>query len=250
MQKRALITGASEGIGYCLSQALAKEGYLITGVARSEDKLKGLVKELGVGHEYLVADLTQRTGQTAVVQRLGAQPFDLLVNNAGIGIAGAFTNNPIEKQMAMLELNCSALVRLSHAFLANAKKGDALINVSSALAFMPAPGMGLYSATKSFVTAFTETLWFEQKKRGVYVMALHPGITTTRFQTNAGGKVEDLPENLSQTPEEVARFAVAQLRARKKPSVVSGPKNLFFSTFVRLLPRKSAVSMMGSQMRE
>ena len=163
MQKHALVTGASEGIGHSIAARLVKEGYLITGVARNEEKLKAMVIEFGNGHSYWVADLSTEAGQNSVVQRMGQQHFDLLVNNAGVGTVGAFTDVAIEKQMAMMNLNCGALVRLSHAYLKNSKVGDALINVSSTLAFMPMPGIGLYSATKSFVTSFTETVWYVQK---------------------------------------------------------------------------------------
>ena len=250
MTKKALVTGASEGIGQSIARKLAREeGYAITAVARNEEKLRAFVAELGTGHDYIVADLSGAAGQAAVTRALEDRNYALLVNNAGVGTQGVFTEVPVERQMAMLRLNVEALTLLSHIFLKKAKRGDALINVSSALAFMPMPGLGLYSATKSFVTALTDTLWFENKERGVYVMGLHPGMTDTGFQVHAGGRKEDLPANMAQTPDQVADFALKQLRERARPAVISGSKNVIFAGLSRVLPRKSVVSMTGKMMR-
>ncbi len=245
MPKKALVTGASEGIGKVFAKALAQEGYLITAVARNEARLNALVKELGAEHSAIAADLSTESGQAKVAAALEAGHFDLLVNNAGVGTSGGFLDHSIEKQKAMLRLNCEALTSLSYAFLKNAKSGDALINVSSTLAFLPMPSLGLYSATKAFVTSFTESLWFEQKKRGIYVMGLCPGITATSFQVNAGGRTEDVPASLAQTPEQVVAVALKALKTRTKPTVISGTQNSFFVALSRLLPRRSTVSMMG-----
>lgn len=247
--KKALVTGASEGIGYSFAKKLAAQGYTITAVARNESKLKDLVQNLGVGHSYIVADLSTESGQKNISDELNSGLYTLLVNNAGVGVVGAFAETSIDKQISMMRLNCEAVVKLAHAFLKNAVRGDALINVSSTLAFTPMPTIGLYCATKSFVTAFSEVLWFEQKEKGVFVMDLCPGITSTNFQTNAGGSVEDLPKNMAQTPEQVVDNALAALTARTQPTVISGVKNKIFAGMSRVMPRKSLVSMMGKMMQ-
>lgn len=247
MTKRALVTGASEGIGYEIAKQLKQAGYVVTAVARSEAKLANLVRE--IGGDSLVADLSTDAGQEAVVARLKADRYDLLVNNAGVGTQGAFTDIPLDKQLAMMRLNCDALVKLSYAFLQGAQRGDTLVNVSSVLAYTPLPGMALYSATKAFVTALTETLWFEQKDRGVHVMGLHPGITSTSFQASAGGSLEDVPKGLSQTPQQVAEFAVREIEKRSGPNVISGAKNNVFKTVTRMLPRPLVMGMMGKSMK-
>lgn len=250
MARTAMVTGASEGIGYELAKKLAKNGYLITGVARNEIKLKALVLELGAGHKYVVADLSNIAGQEKVASALTTQHYDLLVNNAGVGLVGQFTDIPVDKQLNMMSLNCGAIVRLSHAYLKTSQAGDTLINVSSTLAFTPMPGLGLYCATKSFVTAFTECLWYEQRKRGVYVLGLHPGITSTNFQVNAGGRVEDLPKGLAQTPEQVADVVIEALQARLSPTIISGIKNKIFAGMFRFMPRKAMVNMTGGMMKQ
>ncbi len=147
--------------------------------------------------------------------------FDLLVNNAGVGVVAYFADSSLDKQLAMFHLNCEALLKFSHQFLKGANQGDALINVSSALAFVPTPKMAVYSATKAFVTSLSDALWFEQQKRGVYVMGLCPGITETEFQVNAGGSKDDLPKGLSQTAQQVVDLALAELKARRKPTASS-----------------------------
>ncbi len=248
MTKRALVTGASDGIGRVFAQKLAKQGWSVTAVARTESRLQALVKELGEGHSYLVADLAVPAGQAKAAEAIGAQHFDLVVNNAGVGVLGKFADTALDRQLAMMRLNCEALVTLSHAYLKTAKSGDALINVSSCLAFLPMPGIGLYSATKAFVTSFSESLWWEQKARGVYVMGLCPGLTSTSFNKNAGGGEEIMGKKAgpTQTPEQVVDQALKALKARKSPTVISGLGNALFAGLTRFLPRRSTVNLLGS----
>jgi short-subunit dehydrogenase len=170
--------------------------------------------EIGNNHTYIIADLTSAIGQDKIVQAISEQRFDLLINNAGIGAVGKFTELPLEKYQEVLTLNIETVVKLSYAYLKTAKKGDALINVSSSLAFMPMPIVGLYSATKAFVTSFSEALWYEQKSRGVYVMALCPGIMTTNFADHSGGGLGKPPKAMTKTPEQVAKTALKALKLR------------------------------------
>ncbi len=248
MAKTALVTGGSEGIGRAFAIRLAKEGFVVTLVARNERKLQDLVAILGRSHSYQIADLSSREGQDKVQKIIETEKFDLLVNNAGIGTVGGFTDVSYQKQMEMFHLNCEAVVRFSYAFLKNAKSGDGLVNVSSALAFMPTPSMALYCATKAFVTSLSEALWYEQAKRGVYVMGLCPGITDTNFQVAAGGKKEDLPQGLSQTPEHVVDVAMKALQLRQKPTILTGVKNVLFASMSRILSRRRIVKMTGGMM--
>ncbi|HEX7511592.1 MAG TPA: SDR family NAD(P)-dependent oxidoreductase [Chitinivibrionales bacterium] len=248
MEKRALITGASDGIGNVFAKKLSQKGYTITGVARNESKLKGLIQDIGQNHKYIVADLSSEAGQLKTVAELNSAHYDLLVNNAGVGVVGAFTEASIDKQLAMMRLNCEAVVRLSHAYLTSAQSGDALINISSTIGFTPMPSIGLYCATKAFVTSFSESLWFEQKAKGVFVMDFCPGITSTNFQVNAGGRTEDLPKNMAQTPEMVVDNALKALDSRKRPTEFSGMRNWMFANMSRLMPRKMFVNMLGKIM--
>jgi len=245
-QKNALITGASEGIGRAFAKKLAVEGYTVTATARNEDRLQALVKGLGRGHTFQAADLSTDEGIAAIAAILTRGRFNLLINNAGFGLNGDFSNAELPKVQSMMRLNCDALVSLSHAFLQQAATGDALINVSSALAFMPMPSMGVYAATKAFVTSFSESLWHEQKERGIYVMGLCPGVTATHFHDRSGGdETNRPPAAITQSPEEVVETAMQALAARGKPTVVSGIKNKVVTNLTRMLPRKGIVKMMA-----
>lgn len=244
-KKTALITGASEGIGLVFAKQLILAGYTVTLVARRASVLEQVAAQLGSGTRFITADLSTTAGADAVCDLILEQSFDLVINNAGVGVVGAFSEASIDRQLDMLHLNIESLVKISHAYLNAAKSGNALINVSSTLAFSPMPGIALYSATKAFVTAFSDCLWYENKHRGIYVMGLCPGATSTRFQVNAGGKEGDVPKNIMQTPEQVVDVAMAELRKREKPTVVSGNLNRFFGLISRALPRKAIVTNMG-----
>jgi short-subunit dehydrogenase len=143
----------------------------------------------------------------------------------------------------------SALVLLSHVFLKKAAPGDALINVSSALSLLSYPGGAVYAATKAFVTTFTESLWYENKDRGVYVMALLPGVTNTNFHAIATGGRTGLGQSMpGYQPEVIVKRALAALKARKRPAVIGGPLYRLL-TFLnsRLMSRKMMVTIMGKR---
>ncbi|RDI46850.1 SDR family NAD(P)-dependent oxidoreductase [Nocardia mexicana] len=237
---RALVTGASAGIGREFATALAGAGYSVTAVARGRRDLETLVDELGGDHDYLAADLATEDGMRAVTERLRDGGYTLLVNNAGTADHGDFGTLPLESALTTLDLNCRAVVVLAHAFLGAAGPGSALVNVSSTLGLAPKPGMALYSASKSFVTTFSETLWHEQKRRNVHVMALCPGVTTTASQTAA-----DVPSWLVQSPREVVERARKALSDKAGPVILTSPANRLFSTAARLLPRRLALALLA-----
>lgn len=242
---KALITGASEGIGRSFAKRLNLKGYAITAVARNETRLRELMTDLeGSSNSFIVSDLGTEGGQQKIVELLLSEKFDLLINNAGGAIYGEFTELTDVQMDEMMTLNCESLLRLSMAFLRSAKKGAALINVSSGASFLPMPISSVYTGTKAFVTAFTEALWYEERKKNVYVMALCPGVTRTKFHTRAGGKAEQVPTWLSQTPDQVVEIALKQLARRKKPLVVCGPQKWLILAS-RLLPRKVVVLLAG-----
>jgi uncharacterized protein len=247
IKKKALVTGASEGIGRAFARFLARESYEITAVARTEARLKELLTELGTGHRYIVADLSHESGISQVSAQLRNERYDLLVNNAGAGAHGAFDVTPLETARKLIRLNCESVVELSHAFLQSARTGDAIINLSSTLGFGGFPYSSVYAATKAFVLSFSESLWYEQKGRDVYVMALCPGPTSSLFHDTAGFSADARPpERIMQTPEQVVATALLALKRRQKPSVVSGLMNrvmTFAST--RAMSRKRAISLMG-----
>ncbi len=266
MSKKALITGASSGIGKAFAERLAGEGYSLVLVARREERLQELVQSLpGGGHRYLVADLSDERGIDSVCADVAREGYDLLINNAGFGVYGRFDEIDVDKLKQMSRLNCDAVVALAHVFLKGSKRGDALINVASTVGFLPLPSNAVYAATKAFVTSLSEALWYEHRNRGVFVTALCPGATKTEFfdiatgdraaggdraakrgNSAAEGNRGQPPEAIFQTSEQVVQAAMKALRKRRAPVVVSGMQNELMVFSSRLMPRKMIVHMMGT----
>lgn len=244
--KKVLITGASGGIGLETAKRLAAEGYQLTLVARNQDKLNTAIKSLnGTGHTALAADLTVKEDLQKVLTHLKNEKYNVLINNAGTGIYGKFTEIPLADQLASMQLNMDALVTLSYGFLQNSVSGDTLVNVGSLLAHSSLPGSSVYAATKSFVANFSESLWYEFRRKGVYVMSYNPGATNSDFHAHAGGHASDFPGFVMSSVDDVAKGLVSALKKRRKPRVVQGWKNRFMLFGFRLLNRKAAVNIMG-----
>lgn len=244
MTRTALVTGASSGIGRSLAKSLARAGYLTICVARRGPALKELCKELGDRHTYLQLDLTRQRDLDKLRHHLRTQPVDLLVNSAGMGVYGKFGDRDISP---MLRLNVFALTELSRFFLQTAKPGNALINVSSVLAYAPAPYACAYSATKAFVSSFTEALWYEYRDKGIYVMNLCPAATATNFHLNAGQR--NPRKTLMQSPDRVADIALQALQHRKRPTIIPSLGGKFFFCLSRTLPRRVLLAVVGKIMR-
>ncbi|MFI9505760.1 SDR family NAD(P)-dependent oxidoreductase [Nocardia sp. NPDC052566] len=238
---RAMVTGASAGIGRAAARSLAAAGYSVTLVARREDLLIDLLAELGPGHDYLVADLGAPAGLASAAELLRARHYTVLVNNAGTAAEGDFAVVSLESATATVDLNCQAVVALAHAFLAAARPGDTMVNVASTLGLTPKPGLAVYSATKAFVIAFSAALWHEQRDRDIRVFALCPGVTVTESQT-----AEDVPPWLVQTPEQVADRALAAIVGRSGPIAFTSPANRVFGTALALLPRRVGMAVLAS----
>ena len=244
--KKALITGASGGIGLETAKRLASQNYQVTLVARNEGRLKQAITTLnGNGHTVLVADLTDKQDLQKVAACFISEKYDLLVNNAGAGNYGEFTDIPLDDQLATMQLNMQALVKLSYTFLQQATAGDALVNIGSLLAHSSLPGGAVYAGTKSFVANFSESLWYEFKPKGIFVMGFNPGAANSEFHAHSGRKTSDFPEFVVSSVEEVARELTDALKKRKKPRVVQGWKNRFMLFGFKFLGRRAAVSIMG-----
>jgi uncharacterized protein len=183
---RALVTGASSGIGEAFARSLAARGVETVLVARRRDRLEALAAELPGMSEVLPADLLSDEGVAVVERRLrrSDDPIDLLVNNAGFGAYGAFEDLPLDAQIRMVDLNVAALVRLTHVAIEQlrARRTGGVINVGSMAGLQPNPYSAVYGGTKAFVRSFTEAVHDEMRGTGVRVMLLAPGFTDTEFQ--------------------------------------------------------------------
>jgi uncharacterized protein len=240
----SLVTGASSGIGMAFARRLAARGDDLVIVARSEDKLKELADEIqsGLGREVevLAADLTLADDVGRVEQRLQSddRPVELLVNNAGFGTAGKFVELPVGREDEEIRLNVLALMRLTHAALPGMlRRGHGgVINVSSVGGFQPGPRNATYSATKAFVTSFSEAVHEELRGTGVQLLALCPGFTRTEFQQRGGFDTEHIPKMAWQTPEAVVDAALAAIE-KGKALCVPGLSNKAAASMVHLAPR-------------
>jgi len=249
-----LITGSSSGIGAAFARKLAMRGRNVLLVARSEDKLITLCNELGrisgVRAQYFALDLTEPDARLTLFEetkRRGLE-IDMLVNNAGFGSMGDFARLDLSNELKMIDLNLTALVELTHHFLIpmRERKQGTIINVASTAGFQSVPYMATYAATKAFVLSFSEALWEENRKHGVQVMALCPGVTETNFFE--ASKMDRPPMRTIQTAEEVVDVALRGL-ARGKSSVVSGWTNFLMVETERFVPRSMVIKLTGRALR-
>jgi short-subunit dehydrogenase len=220
----ALITGASSGIGAEMARVLGEAGVPTVLVARRGDRLREIAARYD-GFEVLEADLGAADGRAATVERITSseRPVDLVVNNAGFGTSGVFHELDVDRLAAEVELNVTALTVLSHAALATmVPRGRGyLLNVSSVASFQASPGLGVYAATKAYVTSLTEALHAEVKSSGVHVTALCPGLTRTEFQdhSNTTGLATRVPDLAWTTVEQVASTGLRDVAANRTISV-------------------------------
>lgn len=187
--KFALVTGGTSGIGYELAKLLAKDGYNLVIVARTDSDLQRVSNELaqqyGVEVITLSKDLFDRENAFAVYNELVSQniQIDILVNDAGHGNYGEFIDTDIRKELSIIDLNVSSLVVLTKLFLKDmVARGDGkILNVSSIASKAPGPWQSVYHGTKAFVQSFTQAIRSELKESGVTITALLPGATDTDF---------------------------------------------------------------------
>lgn len=190
--RKALITGASSGIGAAFARLLAARGTSLILVARRAERLQSLAAELqadfGVMAVPFPADLSLDADIERVVELIQASPdLDLLVNNAGYGLPGYFHETPQEQIHAIIQVHVCSAVRLAHAALQGmrSRQRGAIINVTSMASYVVTPGNLAYSATKAFMTAFSEGLALEMENTSIRVLELLPGFTRTEFHDNA-----------------------------------------------------------------
>lgn len=243
-RRRALVTGASTGLGAVFAAALAGQQYDLIIVARNRERLDALAERLrqshGIAVEVVVADLTQAVALRTVEARVAEdQALELLINNAGFATTGPFASLDPDREEAEICLNIMALMRLTRAALPGmiARDRGAIINVSSLAAFVPSPYDATYGATKAFVNSFTEALHEELRGTRVRVQALCPGFTHTEFQQRAGIDVSALPAYVWTTPEAVVAASLTALR-RGQLVCVPGLVNRLLALLIGVAPRR------------
>jgi len=242
-EQRAVVTGASTGIGAAFAERLARERYNLLIAARDRQRLQSLAQRLreehGVEVEVMRADLTKANDLHDLEDKVAKdRALELLVNNAGFATKGSFAELDPDREEEEVSLNILALLRLTRAALPGmiARRRGAVINVSSLSAFQPGPYGATYAATKAFVNSFTEALHEELRGSGVRVQALCPGFTRTEFQQRAGIKASRVPAAAWMTAEAVVDASLAALR-RGDLICIPGLPNRLLATLATTVPR-------------
>jgi len=242
----ALITGASKGIGKAIAEELASRQVNLLLVARGEDLLREVSADLsaryGVQADHLAIDLSEpgSPAQLAawVVQK-GYQ-VNILVNNAGYGLSGAFDSYTSKEHIDMMRVNMNVPVELSMLFIPHLKQHPKsyILNIVSSAAYQAVPGLSVYAASKAFMLNFSRGLRYELRKTNISVTAVSPGATATDFSNRAriGRKALKAAEKLNMTPKAVAKIAVDAMFARKT-EIVTGFINKVGAFLVWLLPK-------------
>lgn len=209
---KALITGASSGMGRDMARILAKKGYDLILVARRQDRLDDVKKELDVNVECICTDLSIEENCFNLFEKVRDENIDILINNAGFGLFGEFTAIDITREMEMVNTNIKAVHILTKLFLRKFEEKDSgyILNVASAAGFFAGPMLSTYYATKSYVLRLSEAIYEElrRKKSNVKISVLCPGPVGTEFGDVAkvsfgmGGGLES---------HDVARYAIDKM---------------------------------------
>jgi hypothetical protein len=252
----AVVTGASKGIGYELSRLLARDGYNLILIARSEELLGEVARELEaefkIKAHVLAQDLSLAMAGDQLAERIAQLnlPIHILVNNAGIGCQGPFFKSNSVTNLEMILTNNVALTRLTQVLLPGlvANKGK-ILNTSSHAAFQPVPYLAVYAATKAYILSFSQALAEELKPKGVSVTALCPGVTDTAFIRRAGMQDTKAAQGNLISSRTVAEIGYRGM-LRGKTVVVPGLKEKVMVVAGRVAPRRVVAKIAGNLMRD
>ena len=240
----ALVTGASEGIGYELTRLFAENGYDVVMVARSKGRMNEIAdeveKEFGISAQVIKKDLSVPGSSEEVYEE--SPEIEVLVNNAGIGTCGFFHENDTESEVDTVRLNVETPTHLTRLFLEDMVERDEgrILNVSSMAAFQPGPTMAVYYATKAYLLSFSEALSNELKGTGVSVTALCPGPTETAFIRKAGEENSRINEGDKMSQRTVAEAGYNGLM-KGKNVVVPGFKNRMLVRLTKIAPKSLVI---------
>ena len=241
----AVVSGASSGLGRGIAARLADRGMSLVLTGRNQARLDEAAREIRraafrVKVETVAADLSTRSGVSALLDHVGDRPIEVLVNNAGFGSYGAFAEGDPERESDEVAVDVSAVIALARAFLPGmiARRSGGILNVASAIAFQPAPYQAVYGASKAFVLSFSQALWAEARWAGVAVTALCPGPTRTGFVDALGADVGHtaIYRRLAD-PEPVIEAGLRGLD-KGRAVVIPGVRNKVIAAGGRFMPRE------------
>ena len=234
---KALITGASSGIGRDMAKILSSKGYDLILVARSKDKLSELKKELKTNVKLIFMDLQDIDNVKKLYEEVKYDNIDILINNAGFGLIGEFNKTSMDRELSMINLNVISLHLLTKLFLNDFIKKDNgyILNVASSAAFEPGPLMATYYSTKSYVYNLTLAIYEELRhmKSHVNISCLCPGPVDTNFNNVANCEFKVRPLS----SEYVARYAINKM-FKKKLLIIPGFTMKLLYIFGRFVPSK------------
>jgi uncharacterized protein len=253
--KYALVTGASEGIGFEFCKVLASKGYNILLVARTQEKLQKSAKTLeqlfNIETQVISCDLAHPNAAQKLIEDVSALHIsvDLLVNNAGLLFNGYFKDIDLAKQEQLLQCNIVALTSLSHLFANDMTKRGAgrILNVSSTAAWMSIPNQNIYAASKAYVLSFSHALSNELRaaNTGVTVTAVCPSYTDTKMLNNhEQGRVMQIPKWMMLSPEFVAKKGIEACLAGK-PTCIPGLSNWAGMAVIQIFPKMWITKLFG-----
>jgi short-subunit dehydrogenase len=243
---RALVTGATAGLGAAFARELAASGHNLVLVARDEERLRASASELtaahGVAVEVLRADLVEPNDLAEVVARVASStdPIDVLVNNAGFGLRDPFEKNSLADEQRMIDLLVTAPMHLTHAALQQMlpRRSGTIVNVASVAAFAP---RGTYGAAKAWVVSFSRSANVEYRRRGVTVTAVAPGFVRTEFHARMDVHTRTIPGPLWLDADRVARDGLEDA-ARGKALSVPSRRYKIIVALARVLPSRLAAA--------
>lgn len=234
---KALITGASSGIGLDMAKYLAHLKYELILVARSREKLEEIQKTLPTKVMIIVTDLSQEQKVKELYAYIKKENIDILINNAGFGKFGNFTDIPLNEEIDMINTNIKGVHILTKLILKDmeTKNSGYILNVASSAAFQPGPLMATYYATKSYVYQLSEAIYYEEKKKNknVHISVLCPGPVDTNFNNVAGVKFGVKPLSSKY----VAKYAIDKM-FKNKLLIIPGFKMKCARFFGRFCPEK------------
>ena len=233
----ALVTGASSGIGRDMARELSRRGYDLIITARRRDRLEELAEKLPTRVRVIEMDLSRADNCRRLHELTAEEPVDVLINNAGFGVFGAFEESDLERELEMLDINIRATHMLTKLYLRDfLRRGEGMIlNVSSSAAFLPGPLLSSYYASKAYILRLTEAIHEELRRKGsaVYIGALCPGPVKTEFDRVAGVhfSVKGMDSG------RVARYALDQM-FRRRMVIIPGAQMKLARQMTRLLPQQ------------
>jgi len=255
-RRRALITGASSGIGAAFARELARRGHDLVLTARRLDRIEALAREVSAAHgidaRAITADLADPAAPAALKAAIDAEglAIDVLVNNAGYGVTGSLVSREWATHDAFMRVMIEAPTELCWRFVPGMRERGfgRVINVASFAGLMPAPaGHTLYAASKSYLIRFTEALALENRHHGINVCALCPGFTLSEFHDVTGSRknVSKMPSWIWLHADDVARVGIDAVERGEIVRVV-GAQYKFIKAFFKLIPDKLALKLIAA----